>query len=322
MEDYNDPNNIIGITDLLVDDGEDINIDEIEKSLLNDIPDLTTKEDETDIVQEFNNELSNLSKQFESNTFDINTTDNTSTNINTGINSNLSNEIDELLNTVVNKPSAESTVVDIPWTPDKPHDYQLSRMTNEERKQEHVNKVLNSMHDSDDDFIDEDEQEEEMAMILERIDLLKGNLEIDGVDISRIQEVDANTSMKDAKRVLRILQIKNDRLRYCDMFEELILSCAYGLESIFDGKKEWFGKKIDLIGYSDTVKVKLRRMRYDTSSFISGVVQDYSLGHGWRIIFELLPSLFLYSRDRRLKNNDNLISDANYREAMRDLTDV
>ena len=137
--------------------------------------------------------------------------------------------------------------------------------------------------------------------------------------MDRIPDIDADSSRKEAKGVLKILQIKNDRLRYCDMFEEGILACAYGLESVFDGKKEWFGTKIDLVGYSDTVKVKLRRMRYDTSSFVSGVMQGYAIGHGWRIIFELLPSLFLYSRDRRLRTNDNLVSDASYKDAIRDL---
>jgi hypothetical protein len=74
-----------------------------------------------------------------------------------------------------------------------------------------------------------------------------------------------------------------------------------------------------LVGYSETVKIKLKRMRYSTSSFVADTMKGYSINHGWRILMELLPSLFLYSRDRRLHENDNLISDSSYKDAIRDL---
>jgi hypothetical protein len=148
---------------------------------------------------------------------------------------------------------------------------------------------------------------------------LRGNLESEGVDLSRIPDISSTSSKKEAKSVLRILQIKNDRLRYCDFFEEGILAVAYGLESVFNGKREILGTKIDLTGYYDTVKVKLRRMRYDTSNFVSSIMQGYNISSGWRIALELIPSLFLYSRDRKIKAKDNLISDDSYKKAMQDL---
>ena len=197
-----------------------------------------------------------------------------------------------------------------------------NRMTEEERNQSHIDEVIGKLpvaNDEDDKLIRLEEEEDEMARLLEQIDLLMTNLKAEGIDLERIPTVDNNSSKKEARSVLKILQIKNDRLRYCDMFEEAILAGAYGLESIFDGKKEWFGTKIDLVGWPETVKVKLRRMRYDTSSFVSDVMKGYNIGHGWRIIFELLPSLFLYSRDRRLRTSDNLMSDESYKNAIRDL---
>ena len=92
------------------------------------------------------------------------------------------------------------------------------------------------------------------------------------------------------------------------------------MESVFDGEREVFGSKIDLTGYSDTVKVKLRRMRYDTSTFVSNMMKGYNIGSGWRIVLELIPSLFLYSRDRKLTAKDSLMTDASYKKAMQTLT--
>ena len=171
----------------------------------------------------------------------------------------------------------------------------------------------------DAEFVRQEDEEDEMADIMERIDMLRTCLETEGLDLSKIPDVNTGTSKKEAKAILRILTIKNDRARYCDFFEEGILAVAYGLEGIFNGKSEIFGSRIDLTGYSDTVKVKLRRMKYDTSHFVSSIMQGYNIGSGWRLALELIPSLFLYSRERKLTANDNLISDENYKKAVQDL---
>lgn len=204
----------------------------------------------------------------------------------------------------------------------QPKDPRLNEITQEKQKQQHVNTVLETLDPADkegDKFLDEEDEEDELARITEQVDLLRNNLEQEGVNLERIPEIRATTSKKEAKHILKILQIKNDRLRYCDFFEEAVLAVAYGAENVFNGQREIFGSKIDLTGYSDTVKVKLRRMRYDTSNFVSSVMQGYNISSGWRIILELVPSLFLYSRERRLKANDNLISDDAYKKAMQDL---
>jgi len=207
------------------------------------------------------------------------------------------------------------------WSNSNIHDRQLKNMTVEEQKQKHINGILGGITDSNDDanLVNGDAEDDEMARIHEQIDVLRSALESEGVDLSRIPNIGSHSSRKEATSVLKMLQIKNDRLRYCDMFEEGILAVAYGMESMFDGQKEWFGSKIDLVGWPETVKVKIRRMRYDTSSFVSNVMQGYQISHGWRILFELLPSLFLYSRDRRLKNNDTLVSDSDYKNAVSSL---
>ena len=205
------------------------------------------------------------------------------------------------------------------WQPHQPTDQHLLQRTTEERKQQRINYVLGERHNDRDTFIDEEDEGDEIAKIMEQIDLLKNNLEAEGIDLKRIPEISVNATKKEAKAVLRILQIKNDRLRYCDMFEEGILAAAYGLESMFDGKRVWFGTQIDLVGWPDSVKVKLRRMRYDTSTFVGELVRGYNINSGWRILFELLPSLFLYSRERRTKSSDNLISDDKYKNAINEL---
>ena len=348
MENLNDPRNIIGMASIYADDDEDIDIEELEKSIIDGISIRKKEEKPIDIAKEYDRELEELSKKFNINSFsnnsssDDNPLDNLSgftskpnkSTMSFSLNDNDNNDDkdddednskddnredeDEEDN---DRSNNKNTPMHSSWSSSRPLDSQLNQMTNEERKQKHINSVLGNMERNEEDlnYMLAEDEEDEMARIMEQIDLLKSNLESEGVDISRIQDVNQGTSKKEAKSVLKILQIKNDRLRYCDMFEEGILACAFGLENMFDGKKEWFGSQIDLTGWSDTVKVKLRRMRYDTSTFVSEVVKGYAISSGWRILFELLPSLFLYSKDRRLRSNDNLISDDKYKDAIREL---
>ena len=350
MDSLNEPHNIIGMADLLLEENEDMDLEDLENSIMKGI-EIKKKSKETDYSEEFNKEIDRVTKEFdiENNYSDINTRkqnfiqtknkfldddidDGLNTNFGKG-NNNFGNNFDEDNNDEdddndneiknnFTQQNQNKINFHNSWSAKNPEDPYLLSMTNEEKKQKHINKVLSKIDDSNKhelDLIHQEEEEDEMARIFEQIDLLRSNLETEGIDLSRIPEINTNTSKKDAKAILKILQIKNDRLRYCDLFEEGILVFANGLEKEFDGKKEWFGHKPDLVGWSDTVKIKLRRLRVDTSSFVSNVMKGHNINSGWRIIMELLPSVFLYSRERRVKSGDNLISDDSYKDALRTL---
>jgi len=317
MLSINNPKNVTGMAGLLSDDNEEemIDLDEIEASITQGFGIKKKETTNIDYAKEYSKDLEDIGRKF---------------NL-PSANDNIFNKIDlddiSVKSDNSSKKSFKITVDDDNYFPRKeavPNwtmDRQIARMTVEEKKQSHISNVLGNIdHNNDDaEFVIAADEEDEMARMLEQIDLLKTNLSNEGIELSKVPDVGINSSKKEVKNVLKILQIKNDRLRYCDFFEEGILAFAYGLETIFNGDREFFGNKIDLTGYSDTVKVKLRRMRYDTSNFVSGIVQSHNISSGWRIILELIPSLFLYSRDRRLKAKDNLISDDAYKRAMQDL---
>ena len=345
MSSMNDPNNIRGMLGIIVDD-PDLNIEDLEKSIIS--GNHVKKPDNNNLVEECNDEIEEITRRF-SGLPPSKSSKPAAKSFSKYDDDDL--DIDNLVSSTNNKkmvlPSVEEPISQFEdeeeeQNEEQEEEYQpehiaqsslhqpilqtkdtfLNNMTNEQIKQQQINSVLSGMETNnkeDSTFLQQEDEEDELVRILEQIDLLKSNLEGEGIDLSRIPEITTTSTMKDAKKVLKILQIKNDRSRYCDMFEELILAGAYSLEGVFDGKKEWFGTKIDLVGWPETVKVKLRRMRYDTSSFVSEVMRGYSISHGWRIIFELLPSLFLYSRDRRKHNTDNLASDDKFKDAMQSL---
>lgn len=202
-------------------------------------------------------------------------------------------------------------------------DPQLRNMTQEERKQVHIDRVLGDIDDRELEGIDRERDEDTKTSLLEQIDMLRTTLDDDGIDIKGVPVVDKNSSMIDIQNVYKILRLKNDRNRYCSFAEELILAGAYGLESLFDGEKVWFGSyRPDLIGWSSTVKVKLRRMRYETSTFVGEIMQEYQMSSGIRLALELLPSIFLYSRQKKISNNENFAGDTSYKDAISQLNSL
>lgn len=194
-------------------------------------------------------------------------------------------------------------------------------MTLEQKKQNYVDNVLRDIHDDKDlEFdIDKEREEDDKNSLLEQIDMLRITLEDDGVDLSNIPKIGKNNTFSEIQNIYKILKLKNDRNRYCSFAEELILSGAYGLEFLFDGEKEWFGRRPDLVGWSNTCRLKLRRCRFQTSTLVKEFMQEYNMSPAMQLMIELIPSMFLYSRQKKLANNDNIASDSKFNEAISNL---
>lgn len=208
------------------------------------------------------------------------------------------------------------------WSSFNPSDPQLSSMTVEQKKQSHIHHVMGDIDTIEMGEIDKEREEDDKANLIEQISTLRSTLEDDGVDIKRIEEVDHESSMEQIKLIYKALRLKNDGNRYRSFAEELILAGAHGMEYLFDGEKIWFGKKPDLVGWSDTVKVKLRRMRYETTTFVKEVMQEYNISPGFRIALELIPSMFLYTRSRKITHNDSIVSDDQFKGAVSKLNSI
>ncbi len=345
--------NITGVGTLLIDDGDELDIGKLEKELADKINFNKKTIVDRDYTKDFENDISNLSgyKNIDVSHQDKNGLNNISyqdrtmsTNMYnpnktvTFSNNSLSN-LHSSNNSLSNLHSSSMPKNSIDFSDDESDDdkfnindfkpdndiFSNKVQTSEEVKQKQISNAINSTvsnYKHDNDYVQEDEDEDELTRIIEHIGHLRTNLTAEGHDLREVPTVSVNTDKKTARKVLRILQIKNDRMRYCDFFEEIILAGAYGLEQVFDGKNTYFNSKIDLEGWSDTVKIKLKRMRYDTSTFVGNIMKDYNIGPGWRILLELVPSIFLYSRDRKVKNNDNISTDTEFKKAMVSMADI
>lgn len=334
-----DRKNVVGLSSLMKDDdmGSGMDFAELEREIANGVSDESLAE--LNVADEYKREMNQLSRNLDIDVAPIESFNNAEDPVGEYFDTTMEQSLDAPIeqpfsrnsyNSPRNQPSfnadqhnSNAYSNDSDWNTHSIQDTHLKHMTQEEKKQDQIQNVFNDIDDRELAFtIEKERDEDDKASLLEQIDMLKITLEDDGVDISGIPSLDKNSSMSEVHNVYKILRLKNDRNRYCSFAEELILSGAHGMEYLFDGKKEWFGRQPDLTGWSSTVKVKLRRLRYETSSLVKEVMQEYNMSSGIRLALELFPSMFLYSRNRRLTQNDNLVSDADYKNAISDLNDI
>ena len=327
----NDPKNIAGLSSLLRDDDIESTMDlaELEKEIANGIS-VDNSAEMVNIADSYRQEMLRLSRNFDiglpsSMDSALRPQNDSPASTPRSIKSMHSPVLRPQETFIQNSPKANNSSYrdSVNWDSFEPRDNQLRNMTHEEMKQVRIGQVLHDIDDRELEFnIEKEKDEDDKATLLEQIDMLKITLEDDGVDVSGVPTISKSSTMKDVHDVYKILRLKNDRNRYCSFAEEIILSGAYGMEYLFDGKKEWFSKRPDLTGWSSTVKVKLRRMRFETSTFVQEVMQEYNMSAGMRLALELIPSMFLYSRNRRLSQNDNLVSDDEYKKAISNLNSI
>lgn len=330
--DVNDTTNITGISKLLNYDG-DTKLEKLEKGIIEDNDDDVN--DRTNDVEQYRTQLENLG-----NALGITLDDGDGSGVcgdDGGGNGNGSDSDGdgnggddetsksyETKNVSVSGRYSSRDIDDmfdkVPQYTPKPHSY-MERVTEEQKKQRILKHVLSGIEDQK-FSVEKEKEEDDKAILLEQIDMLITNLKDEGIDVSRVPGVSNSSPIDDIENVHKILRLKNDRNRYCSFAEECILAGSHTLEWLFDGKKTYFGRRPDLGGWSATVNIKLRRMRYDTSTFVSEVMQDYNLGHGTRIMFELLPSLFLYSKMKKSQYSDNLITSDEMNNAIDRIRDI
>jgi hypothetical protein len=191
----------------------------------------------------------------------------------------------------------------------QPQGYQQQNFSghNQQQHQQHpqqqgdqFNQVLQGYGGGGQEIIDveKETEEENKTFMLEDIDELMAELADDEVDLSRIPKVNQDSPIADVQQVQKILRMKYDRRRYTTFGTEFILAGVHGLEYLFDGKRKWGPYQPDLTNWHNTVRTKLRRMRYETSMIVADAMAQWNVGAFTRVMIELVPSAFLHSRMR------------------------
>jgi hypothetical protein len=176
-------------------------------------------------------------------------------------------------------------------------------MTEEQQRRAHINSVVADMRkETRTTFgVEKERIQDEKATKLEQIAQLKLVLEEEGYKCDKVGSPTLESSMEEIDGVLAVLRLRNDRNRYSSLAEEIFVGGAEMLETVCDGTRAMpiIGWKPDYTGYSQTVAVKLHRMRFETAQVVGTIIEKFRIGSAARIVLELLPSIFLYPRQQK-----------------------
>lgn len=324
-ENIEDPTNITGLGTLVNKQHTDgtINLEELERSLIggNHINIMQ----EVDPAQEFRDTIKELTAD-------------------TGI--NLDDDIDVQEDMDEQPPAARDTSrvniprADIPQTYTSQMDDPYPQYTNtnhfesnripprenmrappqENMRAQYLNDTMRAYAGANSDIEIEREREEDMkATLLEDIDELISELEAEEVDISRVPQVNQDSTITLIKKVHKILRIKYDRRRCDSLGKETIMAAARGLENVFDGKRKFGPWSPDLTSWHNVARTKISRMRYETSTIVADLMHQYNISSFARILIELIPSAILHSCNRKDRKNEMNYSPSETSAALDDL---
>lgn len=200
--------------------------------------------------------------------------------------------------------------------------YNNNNNTDEQKKSFVIRRALSEMKMSGDFDLQKEAEEEEKDILLTEIDTLLDILKEENVSVENVKIPDRNASLHDISKTHRILQLKNDTNRSRVLAEESLLTITGLMEQVFDGQRVIFGRKPNLTGWSNTVGAKMRRMRFDTSSFVNNIMRHNNFGPGTRLMIELVPSMFIYSKMKKHEQGRNLYSSEEMGAAYSAIRDV
>lgn len=170
--------------------------------------------------------------------------------------------------------------------------------------------------------VDRENEEDIKAVMLEDIDELMHELEQSGISLKNIPAVNDDSPLHLIGKVHKILRRKYDRKRCQGFGNEIILSAAQGMEYIFDGKRQFGPFKPDLTDWHNVARTKLHHMRYETSTIVSGIINDYNLGPIARLLLELVPSMILHNKMRKETAGQMQYNASQMSSALADMRDL
>ena len=143
--------------------------------------------------------------------------------------------------------------------------------------------------------------------MLEDISLLErilGDMKIPYDDIIAVDDETDPIRIRTRRDRLKMRYTKNKSF---ETVQDIVMMTSWGLETVFDGERSYFGFKPDLTDLSPKSAVKLRRIRYESTHAMEGVMTNVPF---WQtLLMEFGPMIALHAKQNSDKNKDDRSED-------------
>lgn len=165
--------------------------------------------------------------------------------------------------------------------------------------------------------------EERKYRLISNIDQILTALKSYKVDVKDVKVPTQQDNLEDIETLYKSLLYKFDAIRYTETGMNVMTLLVYGLEWVFDGKKQYFGVKPNLNGWHSTASVKMQRVSFPISQKVSAIMNDYDYDDWSRIALELIPSAFIHMKNKSEESAngtaDDTVTQTEVQDALNDL---
>lgn len=186
----------------------------------------------------------------------------------------------------------------------------IKQYSEEQKRSKLVDAIAPDSSDIDSFNFDIERESESKAQLIEQIHLIIEDLEDESIDVSRIPSVSMNTSLNELRRILQVLNTKNDFNQISGITDTIVLSAAELLGDVCNGKRTILGVRPDLRGFAPTAVTILRKARYTKSQLVSSVMTKMNIGPISKLVLSLCVHLFIHHKNQKNKMNTTLLSDS------------
>jgi hypothetical protein len=160
----------------------------------------------------------------------------------------------------------------------------------------HVSSIDKAISIYDDKPIKETEDFDEYQQYYDSCIDMYAELKDQKIDVSHIPDfTKKKLSIKEIKSINRTLYKKYSRVRSQAFGAELIVQCAQGLETVFDGKRSLMGFTPNLTGLGVAIRPRLRRMRPEIAQITSELTEYFNIGQKTQLALELLTATIVHA---------------------------
>lgn len=142
-------------------------------------------------------------------------------------------------------------------------------------------------------------------------------------DVSQIPEIQrGRTTYDELKLINQMLNKKYMKLRCETLGSDLILSASHLLEKNFDGTKKIGPLKLNLTNFTNNMRPRVRRLKYEISETVAEMLEALGVGRKSQLLLELGTAVLIHSGDQEQHDDVDNIGKSNMRNVSRDLDDL
>lgn len=141
-----------------------------------------------------------------------------------------------------------------------------------------------------------EEFEDEKADIIYEIDKMIDDLKDAQEDVSKLPVVTEENKLSEVKAAYKKIKRRYDNLRYSNVGGQIIMGACQVLETVFNGRRNLFGYRPSLKGWTNKfVRGEMRSLKRESANLVSEKIESYGFTEFSKIMITLVPGMLVYA---------------------------